>query len=122
MSLRSVIQQAVQTGIAALDDLAERATYTSVRTPAYDALTGTISKPSLAYPTVPMVFTSYSRQEIDGETIRQEDQKAIIAQLALTPVPTLNDTITRADGTVWTVVSVRTDPAGAAWVLQCRRP
>lgn len=122
MSLRQQIRQAVQTGINALDDLAERARYTSVRTPNYDALTGTISKPTLAYPNVPMVFTSYSRQEIDGETIRPEDQKAVIAQLALEPVPTLNDTITRPDGSVWTVVGIRTDPASAAWVLQVRRP
>ena len=122
MSLRAVIQQAVQTGIAAMDDLAEQATYTSVATPSYDPATGTITKPSASYAAVPMVFTSYARKEIDGEVIRPEDQKAVIAQLSLTPVPTLNDTITRMDGSVWNVVSVMTDPAGAAWVLQVRRP
>jgi hypothetical protein len=97
MSLREQIRQAVQTGIAAMDDLAEQATYTSVATPSYDPATGAITKPSTAYAAVPMVFTSYSRKEIDGEVIRPEDQKAVIAQLSLTPVPTLNDTITRAD-------------------------
>lgn len=105
-----------------MDDLAELATYTSVATPSYDPSTGTITTPSARYPDVPIVFTSYARKEIDGEVIRPDDQKAIIAQLALTPSPTLNDTMTRADGTVWTVVAVMADPAGAAWILQVRRP
>lgn len=122
MSLRDAIQQAVQAGILSLDDLAERATYTSMATPSYDATTGTITKPSTSYASVPMVFTSFSRMEIDGEAVRAEDLKAIIATQDLTPTPTINDTITRADGTVWSVIGIRTDPAGAAWVAQIRRP
>lgn len=122
MSLRAAIQQAVQSGIVALDDLAERATYTSVGTPSYSPATGAVTTPSTNSTSVPMVFASYSRMEIDGEAIRAEDQKAIVATKDLTPVPTINDSITRADGTVWSVIAIKTDPAGAAWVLQVRRP
>lgn len=122
MSLRDAIQQAVQTGMIALDDLVARATYTSVSTPSYNATTGAIAAASTALPGVPIVFTSYDTREIDGETIRPEDQKAIIATLDLAATPTKNDTITKADGTVWSVVDIKTDPAGAAWVLQVRRP
>lgn len=122
----SLVQTAIQQGLAALRDPAldvqKLVTYTSVATPSYDPATGAITTPSAAYPDVPAVFTSYGRKEIDGETIRPEDQKAVIAQLDLMLVPTLNDTITRADGSVWSVVDVMTDPAGAAWVLQVRRP
>lgn len=122
MSLREQIQQAVQDGIAAMDDLAESSTYTSVGTPSYTPSTGAITEPSTLYAGVPIIFTSYSRMEIDGEAVRAEDQKAIIATQDLTPMPTINDTITRADGTIWNVISIRTDPAGAAWILQVRRP
>lgn len=122
MSLGDIIRQAVQDGIVALDDLVPPCIYTSVVDPSYDAATGTITKPSAAYAEIPILFTSYERNEIDGEAIRPEDQKAIVAQLALPPAPTLNDTITRADGTVWTVLSVGQDPARATWVLQVRRP
>lgn len=122
MSLCDAIQQAVQTGIVALDDMAKRATYTSMATPTYNATTGAITTPSTSYSGVPIVFASYDTREIDGETIRLEDQKAILATLDLAATPTKNDTITKADGTVWSVVSIQTDPAGAAWVLQVRRP
>lgn len=122
MSLRTQIQQAVQAGITTMDDLAERATYTSVATQTYDPTTGTITTPSLHSADVPIVFTSFSRMEIDGEAVRAEDLKAIIATKDLTPIPTVNDTITREDGTVWSVISIKTDPAGAVWVLQMRRP
>lgn len=122
MSLRHQVQAAVQAGIAAISDLAEQATYTSIATPSYEPSTGVITSPSTASAGVPMVFTSFSRMEIDGQVIRSEDLKAIIATRDLTPTPTVNDTITRADSTVWSVIGIRTDPAGAAWVLQCRRP
>jgi hypothetical protein len=122
MSLRSQIQQAVQAGIAAIDDLAELATYQSVLTPSYEPSTGVIAQPTWTIADVPIVFTSFSRMEIDGAAVRAEDLKAIVATRDLTPVPTINDTITRANGTVWSVIGVTTDPAGAAWVLQIRRP
>ena len=122
MSLRAAIQQAVQAGIVAIDDLAERATYTSVGISTYNATTGGVTKASTAFASVPMVFASYSRMEIDGEAVRAEDLKAIIAARDLTPVPTVNDTIARADGTGWSVIGIKRDPAGAAWVLQVRRP
>lgn len=122
MSLRDAIQQAVQAGIVALDDLAGRAVYTSKGTPTYSATTGAVGGSSTALANVPMVFASYSKLEIDGEAVMAEDQKAIIAVLDLAATPTKNDVITKADGTVWSVISIKTDPAGAAWVLQVRRP
>lgn len=122
MSLRAQIQAAVQSGIAAMDDLAERATYTSVGSPSYVPSSGVITATPTSYANVPVVFTSFSRREIDGEAIRAEDMKAIIATLDLTPVPAVNDTIVRADSTVWSVIGIAQDPAGAAWVLHVRRP
>jgi len=122
MSLREQVQHAVQTGIAALQDLAERATYVSVAATVYDPTAGTMLTPSAPFQQVPMVWTSFSRREIDGEAVLAEDQKVIVATEDLLPIPTINDTITRADGTKWSVIRITTDPAGAAWVLQVRKP
>jgi hypothetical protein len=120
------VQDAIQQGLAALRtpdlNIQTLATYTAVGTPSYNPTTGTITSPNTAFPNVPVVFTSFKRIEIDGEAVRAEDQKAIIATRDLTPVPTVNDTITRADGTVWSVIGINADPAGAAWVLHVRWP
>jgi len=122
----SLVQDAIQQGLASLRapelDIQKLCTYSSVATPSYAPSTGTVTTPKAASADVPIVFTSFKRMEIDGEAVRAEDQKAIIATRDLTPVPTVNDTITRADGTVWSVIGIGTGPAGAAWVLQVRRP
>lgn len=123
MSLRTQIQQAVQVGLAALDDIPELATYQHApATPTYNASTGESSAVPTPYPGIRIVFTSFRRDEIDGTAIRAEDQKAVIAVRDLTPTPTINDKITRADGNTWSVIGIRVDPAGAAWVLQIRTP
>lgn len=105
-----------------MDDIPESSGYASVGTPSYAPSTGVITATPTTYPNVPVVFTNFSRMEIDGQAIRAEDQKAIIATRDLTAVPTINDMITRTDGTVWSVIAIRVDPAGAAWVLHVRKP
>lgn len=122
MSLRQQIQAAVQTGLAALDDIPELSVYTGIGTPVYDPNTGNTTKPSTISSDVPMVFTSFSFMEIDNLAVLASDRKAIIATLDLDQTPTLNDTITRPDGKIWNVIGIKIDPAGAAWVLQIRRP
>ncbi len=122
----SLIKDAVQQGLSALRDpsldIQKLGTYHSKGQETYDTTTGAVSITSTAYTSVPMIFTSYDRKEIDGEAILAEDQKVIISTRDLVPVPTINDAITRADGSIWSVISIKTDPAGAAWVLQVRRP
>ena len=122
----SLIQDAVQEGLGVLRspdlDIQKLATYQSCATPSYDPATGAITSPTTVYPDIPVIFTSFKRIEIDGEAIRAEDQKVLIATQDLIPTPTVNDTIIAANGTLWSVMGIRTDPAGAAWVLQVRRP
>lgn len=122
MSFRDDIQEAIQAGIGALDDIPVRSTYTGKRTPSYNADTGVTTITPTSSLNVPIVFTSYKRKEIDNVAVLPSDQKAIIATLDLDQLPTLNDTITQPDGTVWSVISIGVDPVGAAWVLQIRRP
>ena len=122
MSLRGHVQSAVQAGLRATGDMRQSADYTSVATPSYDPSAGAITLPKATHIGVPVLFTNFSRMEIDGQAIRAEDQKAIMATRDLPATPTVNDTITLADGIVWRVIGIKTDPAGAAWVLHVRTP
>lgn len=122
MSLRTTVKKAVKSGMQALGDIRESATYGGISTVAYDPNTGTMVQTGSGGGVVPMVFSSFSFMEIDGLAVLTDDRKAIIATLDLDLVPTLNDTITRTDGTTWNVIGIKTDPAGAAWVLHIRRP
>lgn len=119
--MKDLIKGAIQSGMNALGDGQETVTYTSVGTTSYNATTGVITTPKTTY-AVLMVMDQYSRREVDGDAIRPEDVKGLVAVLNLTPTPTLNDTVTRANGTVYSVISIRTDPMDAHWQLQLRRP
>lgn len=120
----SVIQDAVQQGLSALRalEIQKTATYIAIGTPTYNPTTGAPATPQTSYLNTPMVLTSFAKAEIDGDAVRPEDRKAIIAQLDLATTPTLNDRLQLADGTVWSVVHIGIDPADAAWVLQVRNP
>lgn len=122
MSLRTAIQQAIQAGMNAMGDIQETSTYTNVTANTYNATTGVSTPTKTSYTGVKIVFDRYSVLEIDGDAVRPEDLKALVAKRNLTPTPSLNDYITRGDGTVWVVVAVATDPVTAMWELQIRRP
>lgn len=122
MSLRADIQEAIQGGLAALDDMPLKSTYSKAGTPTYDTDSGVPTVTMTTQADVPVLFTRYARKEIDNVAVLMNDQKAIIAALDLEQTPTVNDTITPPDSTVWKVISVAIDPSGAAWVLQIRRP
>lgn len=122
----SQLQKAIQQGLKALKapalNIQKTATYTTVGTPSYNATTGTVTAPGTVFTKVPMVFDSFSRRDIDGEAVRAEDKQAMVSTLDLDAIPTLNDTVTMADGSVWGVIGIQTDPADAAWILHLRRP
>lgn len=120
----SLIQDAVQQGLSALRSLEiqKTVTYLKVGTPTYNPTTGAPATPQTSYPNIHVVLTSFAKAEIDGDAVRSEDRKAIIAQLDLAVTPTPNDRLQLADGTVWSVIHIGIDPADAAWVLQLRRP
>jgi hypothetical protein len=123
MGLRETIQQAVRTGLGALDNAYANVTYRSAGSPpgSYNTTTGTVTT-SPTSSTVKCTFVAYHKDEIDGDTIRMEDQKALIGATQLTVTPTVNDTIVDSAGKVWSVVRAKIDPMGAMWVLQVRKP
>ena len=119
-SLRTQVKKAISKGIVALGDLAQRGTYTSVGTPTYNATTGASTTPSTDYANLRMVFSNFKRMEIDGEAVRQEDQKVLVAALDLVPVPTVNDRITDELGAVWNVIGIMSVPGTLIWTLHVR--
>ncbi len=122
MGLRDTIQGAVETAFAALGDVPELCTYTQYGSSSYAATTGVITPSTTAQTSVPVILDAYEMQELDNDRILDTDQKALIASNDLTMTPQVSDTITRPDESVWRVEAVGTDPAGAMWELQVRKP
>jgi hypothetical protein len=121
MGLKDTIQQAVKSGLQALDDLREAIEYHQAGTPGYNATSGAVTTSSTPYSALG-TFVRYQKREVDGVVIRPEDQKLLLAPDQIPAVtPTLNDWVERGSQT-WVVQAVGIDPAGALWVLQVRQP
>ena len=66
-----------------------------------------------------IVFTSYEKKDIDGQTIHKEDKKALITALDVSFTPKDTDYIMQ--GLIrWEVKDIGIDPADALWILQVR--
>jgi hypothetical protein len=67
-------------------------------------------------------FRDYRLSALTTEAIQLTDQECLIRTALVTWTPTTHDDITRADGTLWRVMSV--PPSGRArphYLLQCRQ-
>lgn len=62
---------------------------------------------------------TYAQSDVNGSTIQQGDRRVFILASTLDIEPTTADHVP-LDGSAYGIVSVGRDPAGAAWVLQCR--
>ena len=62
---------------------------------------------------------TYSTFDLADSTVRASDRKVFILVSSLLIVPTTADRMV-IGGTTHTIISVQLDPAGAAWVCQCR--
>lgn len=62
---------------------------------------------------------TYAAFELADSSVRSDDRKVFVlcASLAIVPVPGSSVTI---GSKTFEIVGVQRDPAGAAWVLQCR--
>lgn len=120
MGLRELIRQNVQAGLALTGNIREDATYRAAGTPGYSATTGTVTTGTTNY-AIKALFASYAKQEIDGDRIRPEDKKCLVAGVDLAVTPGLNDTVQQGS-TVWSVVGVQGIPTDGLWILQLRRP
>lgn len=119
MGLRATIATALGAGFTALGDIKKTMSYkafgaSSSYNPDTSALT-TVETTT----TITGVVSQYDKREIDGESIRPNDQKILLQQSLLSAAPTINDRVV-IDGISWAVIDMRQDPAGATWTLQVR--
>lgn len=122
MGLRETIQKAVKTGLEATGNIRQTSTYNVAGTPTYNPTTGTGTNPTTAY-SCKAIFASFDKREIDGDVIKPEDQKVLMAPHYIPGItPTLNDTIVDEAGVTWQVQGAQKDPTTSIWVLQVRRP
>jgi hypothetical protein len=118
MGLRETIAKAVDSAWAAIGDIPEDATFRRV-SKTYSPATGQWVDSNTDY-TVPIVFTRFEAMELDKVYVFAVDLKAIIKQNDMPVVPnTSSDRVVR-NGTIYNVVRVFQDPAGATYTLQLR--
>jgi archaellum component FlaF (FlaF/FlaG flagellin family) len=123
MSLRDAFKTAAQQAITAFGDVAVSTNYLSHTTTSYNVTAGTDTTSYSTKAGVTVIFDEFRVVEIDGIAVKPEDKKALIPAKSISGVtPGVNDQIV-ADGSVtWEVQRVGSDPAGALWTLQVRRP
>jgi hypothetical protein len=71
--------------------------------------------------TVAALFRDYRLAALSTGDILLRDQEGRIPTARVPWVPTHDDTITRADGTLWKVLSPRGGPGSPFWILQTRQ-
>lgn len=127
MGLGDLIKSAAAAVHTALGDKAQgglndAVTYHSAGSYTYDPSTGQNTESGGSDTTsVKALFCSYRNEEIDGDRIKLNDRKVLIAANNLPSItPKITDYITDSNSVVWQVKHVKADPAEAEWVLQCR--
>ena len=122
MGLRETIQAAANSAIKATGNIAVSTTYQSFASTTYNASSGVQVTTRSTTGNVSVIFDAFRLEQIDGQNIKPEDKKALVAQKQIPGVtPGVNDRITEGT-TIWEVQGVRVDPAGALWELQVRKP
>ncbi|MCP3684775.1 MAG: hypothetical protein GY861_19070 [bacterium] len=122
MGLRDTFKNAANTVFTAFGDIPRSCTYVSTGTKELNTHTGNVvtkaSDPDVSYTGVNIIFTKYTKAEIDDVHILFSNVKGLVPVENLTPTPKKNDTITDAAGEQWGVIDWKKDPADALWILQ----
>lgn len=118
MSLKALTRKLVAKGLNSLGDLQETATYRTVKT-TFNATTGTNVRATTNVQ-IKATFTGMKESQQTIIDVQDGDQTALIAADPYRIAPKPMDEIVRGDFT-YTVLAVKTDPAGALWMLHVRR-
>ena len=121
MGLQEVFKAAAQMAFEVSGNIKTSVTYTHVTANAsYNPATGAVSTSATNY-TVSVIFDEYESEDVDGVTILNTDQIAMIPVENLPIIPSNHDYM-EADSKRWNVVNKKVDPANALWILQTRKP
>ena len=122
MSLKTTIQAATKKAFAITDSLRLNVTYSEAGAPTYDADTGAVNRVVTATHPIRILFAGFKSDEIDGNNVQPNDERAIIDTQAVSFVPSLHDFLTKPDGTLWEVQSAKLEPSESVYILHIRRP
>ena len=121
MGLLETVQDAASSAIKGVGNIARKAVYISVENPSPVFVPGTTPKTAqeVSYNLNGVVKTGFKQGEVDGELIKAEDFKVLIANKDLAPTPTKDDYI-EIDSIRYRVIDYRLDPADALYTFQVR--
>lgn len=118
MSLKDTIQSAAGTAFAVVKSLQTSVTIKHITGQVFNPAT-LVNTPTYSDTVLIAIVANFSKREIDNSTVLSSDLKVAIEGV-LIAIITPADKVDIA-GTVYDIVSVDTDPADAAWILQVRR-
>lgn len=123
MTLKAAIQGGVAAAFQAIGDLApELQAYERTRGADYDPDTSTVYTGSFVDVSgIKGVPYDFETQDIDGENVRNGDQKFILERQALSFTPCEYDVLVFTDGTRWSIRGIETDPADGTYIFHLRR-
>lgn len=122
MGLRDVLQNVAQTAIAALGDIPVSTNYLAHVSTSYNASAGTPTTTYSSTQGVTIVFENFRIEQVDGQNVKPEDKRALVAAKDITGVTPGVDDVIIEGSTTWRVQRVAVDPAGALYELQVRKP
>ena len=121
MDPKLIAQTEVQKNFPSFGNIRAAVDYTSLASSDYNPTLGTVVEVvNSTQNNVYMIFTSYKLNDVDGQMVNINDQKALCPVLDLGAIPSDIDYLIK-DTVRWNVRNVQTDPANAMWTLQVRR-
>jgi len=109
--------------LSQIQDKGRTVTLTTPGVDVYNPAAGTFTPGTATTQTPKALFTNFTLKEIDGDLIRSDDKKCLIAATALTAPPTNKDTIT--DGSdvyqVLPIEQIKPGDTAIVYILRLRR-
>lgn len=122
LDINGMVASGLELAYGLAEDVLEKVTYQHATGQAYDPNTGT-STPTLETATPEVIVSTYKAREIDKDKIKVGDVRMVVksALMAGITAKRLDDTVLRADGSLWQVQDFTLDPTGQAYTFQLRR-
>jgi hypothetical protein len=127
INLRAITKGAIDLGFNIAAQIVVASSYNRVGGTAaseYDAEAGTVTANTRTIQPVGAMILSFSAKEIDGERVREGDERVFVRTSELTGLsePARDDFIVdMATNLRRDVINFTADPTNTFWILQCRR-
>lgn len=119
MSLRAIIANGVDAAWAGLGDIPQPITLRRVSS-TYNPSTGTSTTTNTDYLIAKGILTKYAEFEVDKVSVMSTDRKLILRKKDVTIVLNTSSDRVLIGTTVFNIIRVTEDPAGATYTVQLR--